>query len=899
LATLLAVWVFFFIVRLAFPLPLAAADIPVGIGVLAKRGSDQAATMWAPTAAYLSAHIPGYAFTIIPLDFKKIDQAVREQRVQFVLTNPAIYVGLQYQYGTTRIVTMENLRQGQGYTQFGGVIFCRADRADIQVVANLAGRSFMAVEENSFGGWLMAWREFQDHGIDPYHDFSSLQFGGTHDAVVMAVIEGRVDGGTVRTDTLERMAQEGKIRLADFRILQWRDQHRGGSTPSASFPFLVSTRLYPEWPFAKVAGTPEALSKQVAIALLNMPAADPAARAGQVTGWTTPLDYQSVHDCLKQLKVAPYAFLGRIIFADVVRQYWYWLLASSLALLAMIATTLFVLRLNGRLNHSRRQLARARDELEDKVAARTADLKGVNEDLRLEVTERRHAEESLQASEAKYRELFIQFHTLLDALPDNITLQSPDHKVLWANRAAAGGLHRHPDAMVGLYCYALRHNRTEPCASCPGEQSLHSGEPAMGEVATPDGRVWELRTIPIKEGDRVLNVIEVARDITEHRKLEAQLLQAQKLEAVGQLAGGVAHDFNNLLSVINGYAQLIMAQLPDNAPWLADLQEIDKAGNRAAALTRQLLAFSRKQVMQPEVLDLNAVVAGTEKMLQRLIGEDIDLVFVPDAALGRVKVDPGQIEQVIMNLAINARDAMPRGGKLTIETRDVELEAAQTIQRLAVEPGPYVLLAVADTGMGMDAGTMGQIFEPFFTTKGLGKGTGLGLASVYGIVKQSGGSIWVYSELGKGTTFKIYLPRVEEPVREGGEAQVESSARGVETLLVVEDEEGVRNLAAKVLAGAGYEVLVAANGEEALLLFDGHQGLVHLLLTDVVMPGMGGRELATRLGVIRPEMKVLFMSGYTNNGIVHHGVLDQGTQFIGKPFSVIDLTRKVREVLDL
>ncbi len=901
LSPLLAVWLFLCLVLLPFPCPLGAAELPVSIGVLAKRGSEQTVPMWTPTAAYLSAHIPGYAFSIVPLDFKEIDQAVREGRVQFVLANSAIYVELEYQYGITRIATMENLRQGQGYTQFGGVIFCRADRDDIRVPADLAGRSFMATEENSFGGWLMAWREFQDHGIDPFSDFSSVRFGGTHDAVVMDVLEGRVDGGTVRTDTLEHMAQEGKIRLADFRVLKWSGQEKDRPASTTAFPFMVSTRLYPEWPFAKVAGTPETLAKQVAIALLNMPASDPAARSGQVTGWTSPLDYQPVHDCLKQLKVAPYAFLGRISFADVMRQYWHWLLVSFLALLAMVGTTIYVLRLNSRLKQLQRQLERARDELEEKVAARTAELKGVNEELRRKVVERRQAERSLRESEARFRELFGQFHALLDAIPDNISLLSPDFNILWANRAVATRINRQPDELVGQYCYALQHNRTAPCDPCPVRQSLVTGESAMEVMTTADGKVWELRTIPITVDGLVNNVIEIVRDVTEHRQLEEQLRQSQKLEAVGQLAGGVAHDFNNLLSVINGYAQLIMAQMPDHAPWFADLQEIDKAGHRAAALTRQLLAFSRKQVMQPEVLDLNEVIVNTEKMLRRLIGDDIDLVVAPDADLGRVKVYPGQIEQVIMNLAINARDAMPEGGKLTIETRNVELEAAQASQRLAVSAGPYVMLAVTDAGMGMDEATLAQIFEPFFTTKDLGKGTGLGLSTVYGIVKQSGGSIWVYSEKGKGTTFKIYLPRVEEQAVEARTARVahgESPARGIETLLLVEDEESVRNLTARLLIDAGYQVLVAANGDEALSLLKEHPGAVHLLLTDVVMPDMGGRELAKRLITLQPALKVLYMSGYTSNAIVHQGILDEGTQFIGKPFSVMDLTRKVREVLD-
>lgn len=432
-----------------------------------------------------------------------------------------------------------------------------------------------------------------------------------------------------------------------------------------------------------------------------------------------------------------------------------------------------------------------------------------------------------------------------------------------------------------------------------GQNAAGLNESGVWRHCRKDGQIIlvEISSHQLDFAGRAAKVV-LAFDITERHQLEEQLRQAQKLETVGRLAGGVAHDFNNLLGVIIGYAEIIKAKARDNDPWREDLEEIDKAAKRAAALTRQLLAFSRKQVLQPEVLNLNELIAGTEKMLRRLIGENIDLVVSLDAALGRIKADPGQIEQVIMNLAVNARDAMPRGGKLTIETRNVDMDAVQATQRLAVVAGPHVLLAVTDTGSGMNEATLGQIFEPFFTTKELGKGTGLGLASVYGIVKQSGGGILVDSEEGQGASFKIYLPRVEEPARVDQEEADESPARGVETLLLVEDEEGVRHLAARVLSSAGYHVLSAANGEEALSLVAGHQGVVHLLLTDVIMPVMGGRELATRLLSSRPDLKVLYMSGYTNDAIVDQGVLDQGTQFIGKPFSVMELTRKVREVLD-
>lgn len=394
-------------------------------------------------------------------------------------------------------------------------------------------------------------------------------------------------------------------------------------------------------------------------------------------------------------------------------------------------------------------------------------------------------------------------------------------------------------------------------------------------------------------------ILTTTNDITEHKRLEEQLLQSQKMEAVGRLAGGIAHDFNNLLTAIIGYSQIILSGLDEGDPVRDQIGEIEKAGKRAAALTSQLLAFSRKQILQPKVLNLNAVIADIDKMLQRLIGEDIEMRINLDAAIGRVKADPGQIEQIIVNLAVNARDAMPRGGKLTIETQNVYLDEPYANQHAEVQPGSYVMLAMSDTGTGMDKETQANIFEPFFTTKEKGRGTGLGLSTVYGIVKQSSGHIWVYSEPGRGTTFKIYLPLIEESAEIAETpAPIAESLRGHETILVVEDEEVVRNLACEILQMNGYTVLEAADANEALLKYEQHEGAIHLMITDVVMPSISGRELAEHLTPSRPEMKVLYMSGYTDDAIVHHGVLDAGTAFLQKPFTPDALARKAREILD-
>jgi len=369
---------------------------------------------------------------------------------------------------------------------------------------------------------------------------------------------------------------------------------------------------------------------------------------------------------------------------------------------------------------------------------------------------------------------------------------------------------------------------------------------------------------------------------------------------VGRLAGGIAHDFNNLLMVIQGYTELLLERLGADDPLRRNADQIREASERAASLTRQLLAFSRKQVLAPKVLNMRMVVADMEKMLRRLIGEDVELATLTPPGLWNVKADRSQVEQVILNLAVNARDAMPRGGKLTIETANVELDNSYSHHQAVVAPGRYVMLAVADTGCGMDAETQAHVFEPFFTTKEKGKGTGLGLATVYGVVKQSGGYVWVYSEPGHGTTFKVYLPRVEESVGvEEKAAEAEAPQRGSETILLVEDEKGVRELAREYLVQNGYTVLDAENGARALEIARGHDGPIHLMLTDVVMQGISGRELAEKAAKIRPDMKVLFMSGYTDQAVIHHGLLSADTVLLQKPFTLNALATKLRATLDL
>ncbi|HLJ87282.1 MAG TPA: PAS domain S-box protein [Candidatus Angelobacter sp.] len=415
-----------------------------------------------------------------------------------------------------------------------------------------------------------------------------------------------------------------------------------------------------------------------------------------------------------------------------------------------------------------------------------------------------------------------------------------------------------------------------------------------------DGKIINVRAsgrAKFNEKGETVGFEMIAEDTTERRSLEEQLRQSQKMEAVGRLAGGIAHDFNNLLTVMKGYSELMLSEMKEDDPVRMEAEEIKKAADRASGLTRQLLAFSRRQVLAPKVLDLNSIVVNMDKLLRPLLREDVLLRTVLAHNLGRIKADPGQIEQVIMNLAVNARDAMPAGGRLTIETSNAELDPSFTRDHADVKPGRYVMLAISDSGVGMDEATMARVFEPFFTTKEMGKGTGLGLSTVYGIIKQSDGYVWVYSEVGVGTIFKIFLPRVDGP-SEGRNGKVAADYRGTETVLLVEDEDGVRSLVRHMLQKQGYTVLDAGNTAEALLHCKEHREVIHLLLTDVTLEHASGRILAEKLLRLRPEMKLLYISGYTDDSVVYQGVLSADMPFLQKPFTAEGLVRKVRQVLD-
>jgi PAS domain S-box-containing protein len=516
-----------------------------------------------------------------------------------------------------------------------------------------------------------------------------------------------------------------------------------------------------------------------------------------------------------------------------------------------------------------------------------------------DLSQRAEAEKARAEAEAKYKMLVEQVNAITYIAEVGI-----DGQWFYVSPQVEAILGYTPEEWLGIAkrWSQLIHADDLPTVAA-AEEASKSGTPFQAEfrIKRKDGReVWLNDTAVVVQGSNTHPVMEgIIVDITERKQLETQLQQSRKMEAVGRLAGGIAHDFNNLLTIITGYTELALSR-PTVPPELrSDIERIENAAGRAAGLVRQLLAFSRRQVLQPKTIDLNGVVLNLDKLLRRLMDDNVEMVTHVPENVGKVKADPAQIEQVIMNLVVNARDAMPNGGRLVVETANADLDAGYAENHVSVKPGRYVMLAVSDTGVGMDRRTIVHIFEPFYTTKESGRGTGLGLSTVYGIVKQSGGYIWVYSELGKGSTFKVYLPRVDGPVEEPGVAQPRAlSQRGAETILLVEDEEAVRDLIHTVLAENGYDVIPARDPQHAEQLAATYAREIHLLLTDVVMPGTSGRELASRITPHRPGIRVLFMSGYTENVITSGGMLEKGLAFLQKPFTPAVLVEKVREVLN-
>jgi PAS domain S-box-containing protein len=845
------------LVGLALVIPYARSqaqtELPVArIGRVAFAPDSGAPLSPNPLVEYLESKVPGYSFQVVePPTPEALVDAFANGRLEFAVVSPLLFPALEERYGARAIATMK-----YGYSAdkesalYGTAIFCRKDASGIHQLSDLRGKRVIAFTENTMG-WVAAWREFVDLGIDPRRDFAQFSFAGTQSrpasaAVVDAVRQGRADAGVLPGQALERLTEGDN---GWFRVLP----PPRPDPQSQDFPFPLSTRLYPAQPFVKAPHTSIVLATAVTLALLNMPRDSEAAKWTDSPGCTLPMNYAPLHECLRELRLDPYTNYGKVTLAGAIRQH----SGAAIMLVALIAlgfaaATWHVARLNRRLHRS---------------------LEGLDYQGQL----------LAQSGEA-------------------ILAAGPDGRVTFLNHAAETLLGRGRKEVLGSPVEQVLQLSAgaEPVPQTAAQPAGNAGWPGEHEIrrGAGDTRRVEVSVAGLlgRAGEAAGNVL-CLRDVTVLRSLEEQYRQAHKLESIGRLAGGVAHDFNNLLTVINGYSCLLIERVAQDQSLRPGLEAILQAGERAAGLTRQLLAFSRRQILQPKVLNLNRVVAGIEPMLRRVIGEPIRVVTALAPSLGSVKADAGQLEQVILNLSVNARDAMPEGGTLLIETASVELDEHYASSHSEISPGAYVMLAVSDTGSGMDETTRRRLFEPFFTTKELGKGTGLGLSTVYGIVKQSGGHIWVYSEPGRGTTFKLYFPRVGgAPGDEPAPALVVKG--GKEGILLAEDEVDVRALAASILVANGYRVWSASSGAEARQIAAANQSEIDLLLTDVVMSDTTGPRLAEQLRATRQGLRVLFTSGYTDNVIVHNGLLDSGVAYLQKPFTPVLLLNAVRQVLD-
>ena len=527
-------------------------------------------------------------------------------------------------------------------------------------------------------------------------------------------------------------------------------------------------------------------------------------------------------------------------------------------------------------------------KLEDKMLQLEKTKKTLEED----VLRRKKVERELRKSEEKYR-------NLIEHASDGIFVTKPDGSFLNGNSSGCTmlGYSREEISHLNLQDVMVKNSHSNPLsrfAELQPEETVLIEQ----ELQRKDGAKF-IGEISAKKLS-ALEILAIIRDISERKELEEKLRQSQKMESVGRLAGGIAHDFNNLLTVILGYSNFILTDTKEDIPFKEDIIEIQRAGQRAADLTRQLLAFGRKQILDMKTVNLNIIIKNMENMLRRLIGENIQFTILPAKDLGNIKADSVQVEQILLNLAANAKDAMKDGGALTIETKNIGLDEKYIENRLEINPGNYVLLTISDAGSGMTKDIVNKIFEPYFSTKGLGKGTGLGLATVYGIVKQSNGYIWVYSEPNIGTTFKIYFPRIDdEPAVNKIQEERTNSFNGTENILIIEDSEGVRKMTCTALKRRGYQIYEAKDGEEALQKITNFEGTMDLLITDVVLPKMNGKELADKIKKLKPDIKIIFMSGYTDETIVHQGILEAGIEFIQKPFSPNKFAEKVRQILDL
>jgi two-component system sensor histidine kinase TtrS len=850
------------------------ASESIRIGVLAHKGADICMKMWQPTMDYLNEALPGRQFDLEPLQYNDVESAVRNKSIDFLICNPAIYVDLEVRYGVTRTMTLRNLVGTQIVSEYGGVVFCRADRRDLQDLRDVRGQRLAATEQTSFGGWRMALREFWAAGIDPERDCARLVFLDTHPAVVHAVLSGEADIGTVRTDTIERMAADGEIRMDVIRVISANVAPESRST----FPYLHSTRLYPEWPFAKLSDTNDELSRELAVALLGMPADSPAAKAAQSGGWGVCLSYTSVHDCLRDLRLPPYQHYGQLSWLDVWRHYWPWLVAITALIIALLATLLL---LRGR------QLAVIR----------------VSDQNRL----------------------------LLASAGEGICGIDMNGITTFINPAADKMLGYTTGELLGKNLHALTHHtkpdgRPYPNHECPGYKSCNDGGIHQGceeFFYRKDGRIIPVSysSRPIVDMGKIRGAVICFKDITERKhaeeekaKLEGQLQHAQKIQSIGYLAGGIAHDLNNILFPISGLSEMLLDDIPPGNPARESVEQIYNSAQRGSDLVKQILAFSRQSNPRKLPIRIQPILKEVLKLARATIPMNIEITSHIKQDCGMVSADPTQVHQILMNLITNAHHAVEgNGGTINVELKEMTPRWNISMSHPAfgekddlrdnsmpedILVGRYACITISDTGTGIDPTQIDKIFDPYFTTKELGKGTGLGLSVVHGIVKEHGGDIRIYSEVGKGTAFNVYLPIIEDEMDGKDASVIRKSQTGSERILLVDDEEPIVRTEQIMLEKLGYQITVRTSSPDALAAFKANPGNFDLVISDRGMPLMTGEQLAMELILIKPGIPVIICTGFSNEDDKQQA-MDMGIKgFLIKPVSLDDMAAMVRQVLD-
>lgn len=864
----------------------------IRIGVLARRGAVACLKEWSPTAHYLSERLPGVTFKIVPLNFREISPAVARKQVDFVITNPYIYAELQDLYGVSRMATLKRLTPNGHTSLFGGSIFCRADRTDISSIGDLKGQSFAAVDETSFGGWMVAWRELKTVGINPQRNLAKLTFGGTQDDVVFAVRDGKVDAGAVATPILAQMIEEGKISKNTFKILNSQEE--------ANFFYGLSTRLYPEWPFSKLKHAQDEIAEKVAIALLAMPKQSSAAVSAEIAGWTVPFDYSEVQICMKELQVGIYREYGKVSLKQMFTVYSWQSFSVITAIIILVAMLLQALRLNKRLRITETSLL-------------------------AEMQERRRSNEELAQANILVEQSRQELANIIDFLPDATFVVDKEKKVVIWNRAIEEMTRVSKEEMIGQgdNAYSMPfygEKRKQLLDLLDFEEGdikksyqhvtrrgnvLYAEAFASSLYDNKGATIWATCAPLLDSFGNYVGAIESIRDISEQKQLEEErkklqnhLQQAQKMETIGTLAGGIAHDFNNILTAILGYAEMAREDSPADAAVIHDIDQILKAGHRAKELVKQILAFSRQADADKIRIQPATVIKEALKLLRASLPTTIAIEQDIDSDVGVILADPTHLHQIMMNLCTNAFHAMEMaGGTLTVALARKEITPEDLSGVSPIHQGIFVQLSIKDTGVGIAPEIKNRIFDPFFTTKEVGKGTGMGLSMVHGIVRSYGGSIVCESVVGEGTVLHVTLPILEAEASRENDV-IEQIPRGNERILLVDDEELLVEMTKSMLERLGYRVIAMRNSLEALTTFQNQPDAFDMIITDQTMPGMTGIDLARSILRIQPAQPIILCTGYSSIISEVDAKLLGIKGFAMKPLVKKELANLIRKILD-